>query len=99
MIVIFSTITKSAIIEELFTIAGYTYGPLLGLYIYGLFTKFKTNEKYVPIVTIISPIICYFLNKYSELFFGGYKFGFELILINGLLTFILLYVTSLIKKE
>lgn len=87
VIIIFRAINDRAVIDKLFTIAGYTYGPLLGLYSFGLFTKFNVKDKLVPVVVIISPVICYFLSSYSEMLLGGYKFGFELLIVNGILTF------------
>ncbi len=93
-ILIFSALNDKAVIDELFTIAGYTYGPLLGLYSFGLFTKRKVNDGITPFIAIASPLICYFLSSYSVELFNGYKFGFELLLLNGLLTFTGLYVFS-----
>jgi hypothetical protein len=83
-----------AIIDKLFTIAGYTYGPLLGLYSFGLFTKRKVNDRVTPFIAILSPVLCFFLSKYSVQLFNGYKFGFELILLNGFLTFAGLWLFS-----
>lgn len=88
VIVVFNMINDQAVISKLFTIAGYTYGPLLGLYAFGLFTRFKVKDRYLPIVALISPAICYFLSRYSVELFNGYKFGFELLIINGSLTFL-----------
>jgi Na+/proline symporter len=93
-ILIFSTVTDEAVIDELFTIAGYTYGPLLGLYTFGLFTKRKANDKMTPWIAVLSPIICIFLNIFSEELFSGYKFGFEMILVNGFLTYMGLWFFS-----
>lgn len=86
-ILLFHALSNDSVIKELFTIAGYTYGPLLGLYAYGLLTRFQVNDKRVPIVCILSPLLCYVLNHYSETWLGGYKFGFELLILNGILTF------------
>lgn len=86
-ILLFKAINNDAVINELFTIAGYTYGPLLGLFAFGLFTKLAVKDKWVPIVCVISPMLCFILNKYSESLFDGYKFGFELLILNGMLTF------------
>lgn len=97
LILIFSLFQGKAVIEQIFTIAGYTYGPLLGLFAFGLFTKLNVREKFVPAVAVISPLICYFLSKYSETLFNGYKFGFELLIINGMLTFVMLL--ALVKRE
>ncbi len=96
-ILIFSSLNNKAVIDELFTIAGYTYGPLLGLYSFGLFTKRKVNDRITPYIAIISPLICIFLNAFSEELFSGYKFGFEMILVNGFLTYAGLWLFS--KKE
>lgn len=93
-ILIFSTLSDRAVIDKLFTIAGYTYGPLLGLYSFGLFTKRKVLDKATPSIALLSPVICFFLSKYSVQLFNGYKFGFELLLLNGLLTFAGLYMFS-----
>lgn len=94
VVVIFSTINNDAVISELFTVAGYTYGPLLGLYAYGLLTKRAVWDRITPYVAIVSPILCYVMDKNSKAWFAGYQFGFEIILINGFITFILLWLTS-----
>jgi Na+/proline symporter len=86
-VMIFSVVNDEAVIDKLFTIAGYTYGPLLGLYSFGLFTKRVVKDKVTPFIAILSPVICYFLSTYSVQLFNGYKFGFELLLLNGFLTF------------
>ncbi|MDP4267197.1 MAG: sodium:solute symporter [Bacteroidota bacterium] len=94
IIVIFKIINNQAVISKLFTVAGYTYGPLLGLYSFGLFTNLKVKDKYVPLICIISPILCYFFDDYSKIIFNGYEFGFELLILNGLLTFLGLLLIS-----
>jgi Na+/proline symporter len=86
-VLMFRALNDKAVIDKLFTIAGYTYGPLLGLYSFGLFTKRSVSDKITPVIAIISPVICFFLSKYSVELLNGYKFGFELLLLNGLLTF------------
>ena len=93
-VLMFSILNDRAVIDKLFTIAGYTYGPLLGLYSFGLFTKRIVNDKITPAIAIFSPVACFFLSKYSVVLFNGYKFGFELLLLNGLLTFAGLYIFS-----
>jgi solute:Na+ symporter, SSS family len=98
-VLIFSTLNDMAVIDKLFTIAGYTYGPLLGLYSFGLFTKRIVNDKLTPVIGVFSPVACFFLSKYSVLLFNGYKFGFELLLLNGLLTFTGLYLFSRKNSE
>lgn len=94
VIMLFRAINDQSVISALFTVAGYTYGPLLGLYAFGLFTPFVVRDKWVPIVAVLSPVICYFLSIYSESLFGGYKFGFELLIVNGAITFIGLLLLS-----
>jgi Na+/proline symporter len=93
-ILIFRSLNDKAVIDKLFTIAGYTYGPLLGLYSFGLFTTRKVLDKATPVVAILSPVICWLLSRYSVELFNGYKFGFELLLLNGFLTFIGLLIFS-----
>ena len=88
VIVLFKSINDQAVVGKLFTVAGYTYGPLLGLFAYGLFTKNSVKDKWVPVVCILSPIICYILNANSVQWLNGYKFGFELLILNGIITFI-----------
>ncbi len=87
-IFVIRSINDEAIIQTLYKIAGYTYGPLLGLYSFGMFTKWQVRDKWIPLVAIASPIICYFLSKYSIQLFWGYQIGFELIILNGILTFL-----------
>jgi len=93
-ILIFSALNDEAVIDKLFTIAGYTYGPLLGLYSFGLFTKRMVKDSFTPFIAVLSPVICFFLSKYSVQLFNGYKFGFELLLLNGLITYIGLWMFS-----
>jgi Na+/proline symporter len=93
-VLMFRALNDKAVIDKLFTIAGYTYGPLLGLYSFGLFTKRIVNDRITPAIAVFSPVACFFLSKYSEVLLNGYKFGFELLLVNGLLTFIGLWIFS-----
>jgi Na+/proline symporter len=93
-IMMFSVLNDEAVIDKLFTIAGYTYGPLLGLYSFGLFTKRTVNDRVTPFIAVFSPVACYFLSKYSVELLNGYKFGFELLLLNGLITYIGLLIFS-----
>ena len=88
LIILFRVINDQNVIKAIFTIAGYTYGPLLGLYAFGLFTKRKVRDIYVPLVAIASPIISLIINHFSGELFWGYKFGFELLIMNGMITFL-----------
>jgi len=97
VIILFKYINNQSVIAQLFTFAGYTYGPLLGLYSFGLFTKHKVNDKLIPVIALLAPVISYFIGHYSEQLFNGYQIGFELLIINGLLTFLGLLIIS--KKK
>jgi Na+/proline symporter len=87
IIIQFKQYYNKAIIDQFFTIAGYTYGPLLGLYSFGLFTRLQVRDRAVPIIAIASPVISYLLDSNSVRWFNGYEFGFELLIVNGLITF------------
>lgn len=88
VILIFKWINDDSVINQVFRIAGYTYGPLLGLFSFGLFTKIKVKDKLVPVVAVLSPILTYIVSANSENWLGGYKFGFELLLVNGFIMFL-----------
>ncbi len=95
VILVFNAINDSSVVSIIFKIASYTYGPLLGLYGFGLFWQSKTvKDKWVPLVCVVAPLLCFFLTKYSSLLVGAYVFDTEIILINGLLTFIGLWLIS-----
>ena len=98
VIIGFQAINDQAIIAKLFTIAGYTYGPLLGLYAFGLFSCRKVRDKWVPIIAVFSPIICYIVSENSIQWFNGYIFGFELLILNGMITYLGLFIISDTKK-
>lgn len=85
---------NKSIIELVFIIAAYTYGPLLGLFSFGILTKRSLKNTMVPIVCIASPILCYVLDSNSVAWFGGYKFGNEILVFNGLFTFLMLFLFS-----
>ena len=87
VIIAFRPFHNQSLIDTLFDIAGFTYGPLLGLYTFGLFTRRPVCDRWVPVIAILSPVVCYLLKIYMPLW-TGYHFGFEILLLNGLLTFI-----------
>ncbi len=89
VIIAFRPFHNDSLISTIFDVAGFTYGPLLGLYAFGLFTKRKVNDRWVPFIAVLSPVICYVLKVNSPSWFG-YTFGFEILLLNGLVTFLLL---------
>ena len=80
-------IKDESVIAKLFVFAGYTYGPLLGLYAFGLFTNLKVKDKLTPIVAIVAPILSYLISVNSLNWFG-FEFGFFILILNGLLTFL-----------
>jgi len=90
---------ERAIIDLIFVIASYTYGPLLGLYTFGFFTKREVIDKFVPIVCLAAPVLSFIINYYSETLFFGYVFSYELLILNGMLTFFGLYALSYSKEE
>ena len=97
VILLFDLIFKDvSVIWELFKAAGYTYGPLLGLFAFGLITKSQIKDKFVWIIAIVAPILSYILNMYSKELFNGYEIGFEILIVNGLFMFLGLL---LIKKK
>ena len=94
VILFFRTINNESIVMAVFRVAGYTYGPILGLFVFGMYSKRIVTDKWVPFVALISPVICYFISKYSETILFGYKFGFELLILNGLITIAGLWMIS-----
>lgn len=94
-ILIFKWINEKAIINTILDLAGYTYGPLLGLFAFGILTKRKVNDSIlVTVICLLSPVICYYLTKNADRWFGGYQIGIELLLINGIITFLGLFIIS-----
>ncbi len=89
VIIAFRPLHNDSLITIIFDVAGFTYGPLLGLYAFGLFTKRQVDDRWVPWIAIFSPVFCYFVRLFSPSWFG-YTFGFEILLLNGLVTFLLL---------
>ncbi|MCF6358785.1 MAG: sodium:solute symporter [Draconibacterium sp.] len=90
----FKAVNNESIVVAVFKVAGYTYGPILGLFVFGLYSKRKVIDKWVPVIGVSAPVISYFISKYSEVLFNGYKFGFELLLLNGLLMILGLFIIS-----
>ena len=88
VVVLFRELNDSSVISSLFKAVGYTYGPLLGLFAFGLTTKYRVRENYLPFVCLLSPVLSYVVNCYSEQLLFGYKFGFEILLFNGLLCYL-----------
>jgi Na+/proline symporter len=87
VILIFDALNNDSVINELFKLAGYTYGPLLGMFAFGLTTKLGVKDRAVPIIAILAPVFTYIISTNSQDWFG-YTFGFELLILNGILTFL-----------
>ena len=88
VIIAFKYILNSNVINSLLTVAGYTYGPLLGLFAFGIFTTYKINDRYVWMVALASVTIVFMLGSIPADYIGGYVIGYELLPLNGLFTFL-----------
>ena len=88
VILIFRIINDQSVINSIFIAAGYTYGPLLGLFAFGIFTHWNVKDNLVPLVSVLSPLLGYIINLNSDILLGGYKFGFEILILNGLIMFL-----------
>jgi len=94
VIIIFKQVKNDSLITQLFIIATFTYGPLVGLYAFGIFSKRRLYDVLTPIVCVAVPVICYFLKYHTKELFNGYQFGYELLIVNGALTFLGLFLIS-----
>ena len=88
VIYVFGLLNNTSVIDAVYVLASYTSGPILGMFAFGIIVKAKTKDKYVPLVAIVSPILCFILQENSETWFNGYKFSYELLILNALFTFI-----------
>ena len=86
-ILVFQVVNSTSLIDAVYIIVSYTYGPLLGLFAFGLFTKYSVRDKYVPFVAIASPVVCFLIDRIIASA-TGYHFGYELLMLNGVLTFL-----------
>lgn len=87
-IIVFGIFNNTSVIDAVYKLASYTYGPILGLFTFGIFTKFQVRDKLLPLVAMAAPVICFILDKNSEQWFNGYKFSYELLIMNATFTFI-----------
>jgi SSS family transporter len=94
IVMVFKWIDNKSIIDLILKIASYTYGPLLGLFAFGILTKRSLNNKWVAFICILAPILCYVLEYYQKYLLGGFQIGQELLIINGLFTFLGLWLIS-----
>lgn len=100
MIYLFHLLASGSVINAVYVVASYTYGPLIGLFFFGMFTKCKVKDGWwIPIICIASPFLCFFLDQHSETWFNGYKIGYEMLLINGALTAFGLFIASNIFRD
>ena len=95
-ILLFRAVNSTSLIDAVYTLASYTYGPLLGLFAFGLFTRQQPIDRFVPYICIASPLICYVLNLVTQ-HVWNYRFGYELLMLNGLLTFMGLWLTHFLR--
>jgi hypothetical protein len=99
MIYLFHLLASGSVINAVYVVASYTYGPLIGLFFFGMFTKCKVKDGWwIPMICIASPLLCWILDQNSEAWFNGYKIGYEMLLINGALTALGLLVASMRKN-
>ncbi|MDR0961845.1 MAG: sodium:solute symporter [Mediterranea sp.] len=86
-IYIFGMLNNTSVIDAVYVLASYTYGPILGMFAFGILTKTSVRDRYVPLVALLSPVLCFVVDRYSEAWFGGYRFSYELLILNAVLTF------------
>lgn len=98
-VLLFKWVNNPSMIGVILKVAGYTYGPLLGLFSFGILTRRIVRDRWVPIVCVASPVICYFIDKFQKQLFGNFEVGLELLIINGLLTFVGLLLLSSKAEE
>ena len=98
IILAFKAVNDKSVIDAIYLIASYTYGPLLGLFMFGLFTKRRPADRFVPYICIASPLLCFALNYLAKQY-AGYTFGYEMLMINGGLTFAGLWLTSIYQPQ
>ena len=93
-IILFELLNNTTVIDAVYVLASYTYGPLLGLFAFGIFTKRAVLDRWIPLVALLAPLLCFILDRNSEAWFGGYKFSYELLILNALFTAIGLLILS-----
>jgi Na+/proline symporter len=96
VILAFRALNSTSVIDAVYTLASYTYGPILGLFAFGMVTKKRVRDRFVPLVCILAPVVCLVLDVNSTSWFGGYRFSYELLILNAIVT--MAGLTTLIKK-
>lgn len=99
VIVAINLLNNTSVINAVYTLASYTYGPILGLFAFGIFCRRRVRDRYIPLVALTSPALCYVLQRNSEAWFGGYQFSYELLIFNALFTCLGLWMVSLPRKN
>ncbi len=97
VIMAFRALASTSVIDAVYVLASYSYGPILGMFVFGMATRWQVRDRWVPLVAVLSPALCLVLDLNSEGWFGGYRFGYELLIMNALFTIIGL--TILIKRK
>ena len=97
-VLVFKVINNPSMIGVILKIASYTYGPLLGLFTFGILLNRNVKDNIVPFICVAAPIICFIIDKYQKVLFGNFEIGLELLIINGLITFLGLLIISSPKK-
>ena len=92
-ILLFRAVNSTSLIDAIYIMVSYTYGPLLGLFAFGLFTKKKPKDGWVPYICVASPLLCYGMDQWTQTYLD-YHFGYELLMLNGVLTFTGLWISA-----
>ncbi|MDR1783429.1 MAG: sodium:solute symporter, partial [Dysgonamonadaceae bacterium] len=88
VIVVIKLLNNTSVIDAVYILASYTYGPILGMFTFGIFTKWQVRDRWVPLVALLSPALSLVIDLNSKAWFGGYQFSYELLLMNAAFTFV-----------
>ena len=99
VIYMFNRFNNTSVIDAVYILASYTYGPILGMFVFGIFIKRQVKDKWIPLVAIIAPILCFIVDRNSQEWFNGYRFSYELLILNAAFTFVGLYILSSSRKQ
>jgi Na+/proline symporter len=88
VILLFNLLNRTNVVDAVYVLASYTYGPILGMFAFGIFTRKQVNDRFIPLIALLAPAFCFILHQNSEAWFNGYKFSYELLILNALFTFI-----------
>ena len=99
VIYMFNRFNNTSVIDAVYILASYTYGPILGMFVFGIFINRQVKDKWIPLVAIIAPILCFIVDRNSQEWFNGYRFSYELLILNAAFTFVGLYILSSSRKQ